>query len=319
MITLEPLHLTRASLTRLIEAIDEQTAPFGRAIGAEELLIQIQMIARMDVMKAVVAVQADEALGVVAIKNMPDEGASNISLMYATPDADAAVGIALVDYALQVAWEDPAVQVMTAQLFTDPPGVINAFAAHGVEVIPRQMMRLSGIQGKEWHSPLAPGYSFALWERSQLDEITHFVVASNRGTSEERLMPGMDQFEGMRDIFRDVLHGKWGPVDYQASSLVVDTAGTMVGMILISLTPDHVGFVIDVNVDRAHRRRGIARAMMNRAIEILAAHGAEEVQLGVTTANPARLLYEDLGFVLVAPVWAYYANRPAASTNLHKF
>src|SRR5262249_3513943 len=109
-------------------------------------------------------------------------------------------------------------------------------------------------------------------------------------------------------------HGKWGPVDYQASRLVVGAAGMMTGMILISLTPDQVGFVIDVNVDRAHRRRGIARAMMNHAIGVLAAHGAEEAPLGVTPVNTARLLYEDLGFQLVAPVWSYYAKR----SDLHK-
>lgn len=310
MLTLEPLHLTHASLTRLIEAIDEQTAPFGRHITAEQLLVQIQMIARMNVLRAVVAVQAEEALGVAAIKNVPDEGASNISLMYTIPGAGEDVGAALVEYALETAWEDPAIQVVTAQLFTDPPGVSGTFAANAVEVIPRQMMRLSAIQGKEWLSPLAPGYSFAPWERSRLDEVTHFVVANNHGTTEERLLPRMDHFEGMREILLDVLNGKWGPIDQQASGLVVDTIGTVVGMILVSLTPDHVGFVVDVNVNHTHRRRGIARAMMNRAIQVLVSHDAEEVQLGVTTANPARQLYEDMGFTLVAPVWSYYAKRP---------
>lgn len=314
MITLEPLHLTRASLTRLIEAIDIQTERFGRRITAEELLLQVQMVARMNVMRAAAAVQAGEAVGVVAIKNLPDEAASNISLLYTVPDADEPVGEALVEFALKEVWGDPAVEVMTAQLFTDPPGVSSAFVARGVEVIPRQMLRLAPIERKTWHSPLVPGYSLAPWERSRLDEVTHLVLAGNRGTTEERLLPGMDHFDGMRDIFLDVLNGKWGPVDTQASALVVDSGGALVGMILTSLTPDRVGFVIDVNVAPAHRRRGIARALMNHTIGVLKAHGADEVQLGVTTANPARLLYEDLGFKLVAPVWSYYAKRPK-STN----
>lgn len=54
--------------------------------------------------------------------------------------------------------------------------------------------------------------------------------------------------------------------------------------------------IASVYVDPARRRRGIARRLLDEAFAWGRARGCEEVKLNVLVTNPARELYERLGF-----------------------
>ena len=93
-------------------------------------------------------------------------------------------------------------------------------------------------------------------------------------------------------------------VESESSTLWVarhpDHAGPIVGMLTISIyrVPTGVRSIVeDVAVDSTHRRKGIARALMETAIEFTRAAGANGVSL---TSNPKRaaanLLYQSMGF-----------------------
>jgi mycothiol synthase len=58
------------------------------------------------------------------------------------------------------------------------------------------------------------------------------------------------------------------------------------------------GYTEDIGVRRPWRRRGLARAMLVRSIQLLRQEGMNEVALGVDTENPsgALRLYESVGF-----------------------
>ena len=74
--------------------------------------------------------------------------------------------------------------------------------------------------------------------------------------------------------------------------------------LLIALETD-VSEVLDVAVDPAYRRRGIATALIERA----AADSAADTQmLEVRASNPARTLYRKLGFEEISVRRGYYSD-----------
>ncbi|HXD10630.1 MAG TPA: GNAT family N-acetyltransferase [Anaerolineales bacterium] len=93
-------------------------------------------------------------------------------------------------------------------------------------------------------------------------------------------------------------------VDSESSDLWIarypDRSGVIAGMLTISMYRVPTGLrsiVEDVVVDQALRRRGIAEALLQAAIESARAAGANSVML---TSNPQReaanLLYRSIGF-----------------------
>lgn len=92
---------------------------------------------------------------------------------------------------------------------------------------------------------------------------------------------------GITDIFRQSM------VD--DLRLVVSDNGDVVGYILMSRTAD-TGVIDEVAVHPAHRSKGLGEALVRLAIKSL---GDRTITLVVMNDNPARYLYERLGFIVV--------------------
>jgi GNAT superfamily N-acetyltransferase len=100
---------------------------------------------------------------------------------------------------------------------------------------------------------------------------------------------------------REILSGReiGPPLD---CSRVALAGGEVVGAVLVTQAPprppDWPGgaFVADLFRDPAPRWAGLGGALARRAIAAAAADGAERVGLSVTDGNPARRLYDTLGF-----------------------
>jgi len=79
-----------------------------------------------------------------------------------------------------------------------------------------------------------------------------------------------------------------------------DASGEIVGMLTISLyrVPTGLRSIIeDVAVDSNHRRKGIARALMDAALEFARAAGADGVALTSNSKHEAaNKLYQSMGF-----------------------
>ncbi|MGI0070548.1 MAG: GNAT family N-acetyltransferase [Thermoplasmata archaeon] len=77
---------------------------------------------------------------------------------------------------------------------------------------------------------------------------------------------------------------------------VVEENGRLVATTLLSF-PERTGYVSMVVVDPAYRRRGHARALLERARTATAAAGRRYIALDVLAENtPARALYEQVGY-----------------------
>ena len=95
-----------------------------------------------------------------------------------------------------------------------------------------------------------------------------------------------------------------------------DGAGQMVGYIIYWVAgPEY--HVLNVAVAPEARRRGVARAMMNRCVSEAIATHAEFVALEVRTTNaPAKTLYQSYGFVTIGVRSKYYKNGEDAEVML---
>ena len=77
--------------------------------------------------------------------------------------------------------------------------------------------------------------------------------------------------------------------------------------------------VMNIATDPAHRRRGIAEALLRHLCAQLQASGAEFILLEVRESNaPARTLYEKLGFAQVGRRPHYYSQPDEAGIIMRK-
>ena len=72
-------------------------------------------------------------------------------------------------------------------------------------------------------------------------------------------------------------------------------------------TKREIGYTEDISVRRPWRKRGLARAMLARSMQIHKEHGMNQTALGVDTQNPsgALRLYESMGYQIVSKSTIY--------------
>ena len=102
----------------------------------------------------------------------------------------------------------------------------------------------------------------------------------------------------------------------EAGFLVAETDGegvpTVAGYVIADTVPNHgtpLGHVKDIAVRDDHRRQGVASALLERALSVLAAAGAGSAKLEVRAENDgARRLYRQYGFEHRKTIPNYYSN-----------
>ena len=107
-----------------------------------------------------------------------------------------------------------------------------------------------------------------------------------------------------RDTFEYLLTAPES-VSYRA----VTHGGQMVGFIIGLVEPDHTGHVTTVGVAPEHRRRRIARRLMEKAEDGFRRRNARIVRLEVRSINTgAQRLYQNLGYTVTQRLPRYYSN-----------
>jgi [ribosomal protein S18]-alanine N-acetyltransferase len=107
-----------------------------------------------------------------------------------------------------------------------------------------------------------------------------------------------------RDTFEYLLTAPES-VSYRA----VTQAGLMVGFIVGLVEPDHTGHVTTLGVAQEHRRRGIARRMLQKVEDGFRRRQVRIIRLEVRAVNTgAQQLYTDLGYIVTQRLPRYYSN-----------
>lgn len=90
--------------------------------------------------------------------------------------------------------------------------------------------------------------------------------------------------------------------------LVADADGAVAGYVVARSARDE-GEILNLGVAGAHRRRGIGRGLVERALALLEQRGVQAVYLEVRESNAvARKLYRSLGFAEVGRRGRYYSH-----------
>ncbi len=101
-------------------------------------------------------------------------------------------------------------------------------------------------------------------------------------------------------------YGYFRPAYMRAAWRGERCAGAIVGC---EVAPGY-GFVLQAAVRRAHRNQGIGATLVRDIEHAFWQAGMQHVALGVTLDNPARALYERLGFTVARPIRVYVWWRP---------
>ncbi len=114
--------------------------------------------------------------------------------------------------------------------------------------------------------------------------------------------------EGAAATIRGYLAGEIvGPLLTRASA-EARLNGVLVGVNIVSDLPaddeyDGGPWITDLFVDPSAQGHGVGRALLSHALTQLTASGRDRLGLAVTVGNPARRLYEALGFVEQGTRW----------------
>jgi GNAT superfamily N-acetyltransferase len=145
------------------------------------------------------------------------------------------------------------------------------------------------------HPPIAPtvpnGVTIEPIQDAELPAVAHLMVDGYRDTidfEDETDDDALDELQGAID-------GANGPIIRAAWLMARNPEGRPAAAIAVVRWRD-LPFISYVFTAAADKGRGYARALIQRVGADLAAAGERELVLFVTVGNPARSLYERLGF-----------------------
>lgn len=96
----------------------------------------------------------------------------------------------------------------------------------------------------------------------------------------------------------------------QVDALVVECRGSVVAY-LIASEQEGQYLIANIAVEKYHRRKGVAKELISKALELAEGRGASYAMLEVRESNQAAIqLYKQLGFRIVQRHPGYYSSPP---------
>jgi ribosomal protein S18 acetylase RimI-like enzyme len=219
---------------------------------------------------------------------------AQVLILYTPASTPAPLGEALVDYVFSELIRVGSLQVIEARVRDEAPGAREAWLRHGVVMFERwQMSRPLGMIPLPI-LPVRDKYMLAPWQPERQTEIEQVAAAAYRDGVEGIAVPdlqGNRAVENLRKLSADP--DNWNA---DASMIVVDKrSGSPVGYVAVVNSAQDVQ-IEDLAVHPSHRRRGLARTLLVRAMTIAQRQKHSAVALSVTARNPVCALYHQLAF-----------------------
>jgi ribosomal protein S18 acetylase RimI-like enzyme len=274
----------------------------------KNLLARIASAARYGSVKAILAVQDEQAVGIAAW--WISDNVAHIKLLYALPGVPATISRDLLAHAMDNLRPGPALSNIYAELPEVPPPLHEVLSEAGFVGVRRLMMQIK-LAATAWQAIPPPGYHLTTWKDIHLAEAAEVVYRANVGTTDAQIIPELRTAESTYDILGQTLAGRYGRLDRDASGLIFTDDNAVVGVTFATQRGDNLGFVAEICVLPTHRRRGLARALMHHTHSVFRAAGVNTIMLGVTEGNPAQQLYEGLGYTIIGSVWSYIWPKPS--------
>lgn len=173
-----------------------------------------------------------------------------------------------------------------------------ALRRRGYQIAARARMVLDLAAGPPPPSPLPPAYRIAPWTDSYRPAAGELLAGAHLDSADAALYPELAGPEGPQRLLERACAGMYGRFDPALAPMLLagaDLAGLCLNVWHAALP--NQGFILDLAVAPAHRRRGLGRALVVASAQAFYQAGARTLGLAVTLANrPAVALYEGLGF-----------------------
>lgn len=291
MAHIEPLHTLGAAGEALLRARAEKR---GRESG-----LAVQQIA--DALSAgklsAAAVYDDQgAMRGIAAWRWQDaaQAYAQVILTYIEAGAPAELAQALVSRVFVMLQSAIVIEI---RLRDNSPGVRDAWIDYDFAVFERcRMVRALGRVPVPVVAPPA-GYRLVRWDDSHQPAAEQVARLAVQGTIDDTAVPDVHGERGAESL-RRLRSGQFAGADTwnrDASLVVLEPGGEVAGYVA-TVNAEGMGVIAHVAVHPEHRRRGLARFLMARAMYACEQQGLTMIGLAVTTRNPARSLYNQLGF-----------------------
>jgi ribosomal protein S18 acetylase RimI-like enzyme len=224
----------------------------------------------------------------------PGQVHAQVVLLYVRAESPPALSGALVDYVFSELVRVRSVEVIEARARDDSPGVRAAWQRHELIFFERcRMVRPLGVTPLPV-LPVPDGYRLVRWQDEFMDAIEQIALSAREGSIDSAAVP---EFLGDRaaDTLRKLWTSESDRQNVNASWVVLNKRKQVSGYVAVS-SAGREALIVDLAVCAPHRRRGLARLLMVRGLAVCQQAGISAVHLAVTTRNPARYLYNQLGF-----------------------
>jgi ribosomal protein S18 acetylase RimI-like enzyme len=221
---------------------------------------------------------------------------AQVVMLYVEPAVSRDTGALLGEHVFRALSGVPTLEVIAARARDDSPGVWNAFLKHGALFFER--CRMQRRLGDVPLPVVAPpnGYRITPWNDDYGLALEQVAAAAHEDDLEAVVVPHNHVARTLHRLRTGDLLDQWNT----ATTLVaVNRDGQPVGHVVISAVEDGAGRLVDLAVHPRHRRQGLGRALMVRGLQACRAQGITTLTAGVTTRNPARRLFDHLGFSAV--------------------
>ena len=174
-----------------------------------------------------------------------------------------------------------------------------SFAAElGFVEYDRAYMQLHPIN-QEVFSAITHWNDFGLvpFDVSMVNEISRLIFKCVDGTADQDIWPSFFiSVQRIEDFLHKLLDGSFGKHE-DFYSWILQDKDVNIGVCLMA-SNEETGFIAQIAVDPKYRRRGLGRYLLLHSIHSLVRIHPEisRIELAVTESNPAKLLYQSLGF-----------------------
>ena len=126
----------------------------------------------------------------------------------------------------------------------------------------------------------------------EVEQLAELMVDAYRGTTDWE--DGDDEIVAAAEI-RATTSASYGQFNSDASGVITDSNGLPVSALFVSHL-EGLPTILFVYTAKSAAGEGHATTLIKRAAAVLAEQGHDEVGLYVSDENPARMLYQKLGF-----------------------
>jgi ribosomal protein S18 acetylase RimI-like enzyme len=137
-----------------------------------------------------------------------------------------------------------------------------------------------------------------------IDGMAEVLAAAYANRPGRELHPEVETFSAARDFVVSIVAGEYG-TRFPGHIQVLRAKNRVAGFAVGAAPGDGVAFLVHVAVAPEFQNRGYGGRVVRAFLRSAGAAGYPRTALGVTTANPARHLYERLGFQSLRQVEVY--------------